>query len=76
MRTSIHATLLGLAALLLFPAPIDAGMTSMREPLFRTADAARSRAEAQDAQILAPAGFAAAMDYYDRAEATFKRAGA
>lgn len=47
----------------------------MREPLFKTTDEARVRAEAADAALLAPVTWTEARDNYDRAEATFERAG-
>lgn len=77
MRTPIFAALLGLAFAFLFlvPQPADAGMTSMREPLFKTADAARARADSLDAGLLAPVNYGEGADYYDRADDTFKRAG-
>ncbi|MFV2089104.1 MAG: hypothetical protein ACC642_00460, partial [Pseudomonadales bacterium] len=62
-------------ALFLAPIVAEAGLTSMRGPLFSNTDEARTRAEDQNAALLAPASFSEAMDYYQRAEATFKRAG-
>jgi len=73
MRHSI--TLLALLAALLTPLDSYAGMTSMRGPLFNSTDEARTRADAVDAKVLAPIGYAEAVENYDRADSTFKRAG-
>ncbi len=75
MRTLTLWALPALFALLSLTLPAQAGMTSMREPLFKTADEARARARDADAELLAPVGFAEAEDNYGRADATFKRAG-
>jgi outer membrane protein OmpA-like peptidoglycan-associated protein len=61
--------------LMLFPMFADAGMTSMRGPLFEHADAARDAAIASDAPLLAPVSYGEAMREYEKAESTFKRAG-
>lgn len=53
----------------------EAAMTSMRGPLFDSTDEARARAEALDAEVLAPISYSEAMDNYERADATFQRAG-
>jgi len=74
MRTHLHTVLIVAAAVLLAPLA-DAALTSMREPLFKTTDDARTRAEAADAALLAPVTYAEAKDNYDRADSTFERAG-
>jgi OOP family OmpA-OmpF porin len=67
--------LFGMTALILFSTLAQAGITSMRGPLFETTDAARSKAEQQQARLLAPISYGEAVGYYERAESTFKRAG-
>ena len=64
-----------IAALLIAPVIAYAGLTSMRGPLFETTDDARAEADAMDAPLLAPVSYGEAVAYYERAEATFKRAG-
>ncbi|MEM8768718.1 MAG: OmpA family protein, partial [Pseudomonadota bacterium] len=61
--------------LLLAAQSLQAGLSSMREPLFGTTDAARERADAVDAALLAPIGYADGVEYYDRAESTYGRGG-
>jgi hypothetical protein len=61
-----------LATLLIVPSA-QAGLTSMRGPLFETTDTARANAEANDAPLLAPVSYGEAAGYYERAENTFKR---
>ena len=62
-------------AVLLAPLAAQAELTSMRGPLFGNADEARARAEATDAELLAPLSYGEALENYSRANATFKRAG-
>lgn len=64
-----------IATLLMLPTTTQAGLTSMRGPLFETTDDARTAAESLDAELLAPVSYSEAMSYYERADATFKRAG-
>ena len=64
-----------LIALLAVPAFTQAGLTSMRGPLFETTDDARSRAEILDAELLAPVSYGEAVGFYERADRTFQRAG-
>lgn len=64
-----------IAVLLMVPAITQAGLTSMRGPLFESTDQARARAEALNAPLLAPVSYGEAVGYYGRAENTFKRAG-
>ena len=59
----------------MLPAAAQAGLTSMRGPLFESTDQARTAAESLDAELLAPLNYGEAIGYYERAEATFKRAG-
>jgi len=66
---------LALSTLSLVSTAALAGMTSMREPLFQAADTARAKAETANAELLAPVSYAEAVKLYNRAEATFKRAG-
>ena len=66
---------LAIDTLLLLPVASQAGLTSMRGPLFESTDDARTAAESVDAELLAPVSYGEAMSYYERAEATFKRAG-
>ncbi|MCZ6655956.1 MAG: OmpA family protein [Gammaproteobacteria bacterium] len=73
MRQRIAA--LVVVTLLTLPASLQAGLTSMRGPLFESTDDARARAEVLDAPLLAPASYGEAVGYYDRADSTFKRAG-
>ncbi|MCZ6617856.1 MAG: OmpA family protein [Gammaproteobacteria bacterium] len=68
-------TLFFCAALLMVPVINQAGLTSMRGPLFEATDTARNAAEALNAPLLAPVSYAEAVDYYKKAEDTFKRAG-
>lgn len=71
-----HPMLLStLLATLLAGASAEAAMTSMREPLFRTADEARARADAVDGETLAPVSYADAAENYERADDTFRKAG-
>ncbi len=60
---------------LLLSSPTGATMTSMRTPLFGSADEARSTADGQDARLLAPIGYAEATGLYERADETFRKAG-
>jgi outer membrane protein OmpA-like peptidoglycan-associated protein len=71
----VPMSLAAMLAALLFPLAADAAMTSMRAPLFGSTDEAKARADAVDARMLAPLGYAEAMSNYDRADATFERAG-
>ncbi len=64
-----------IATLLILPATVQAGLTSMRGPLFQATDDARTAAESVDAELLAPVSYSEAMSNYERAESTFKRAG-
>jgi outer membrane protein OmpA-like peptidoglycan-associated protein len=66
---------LSLTAALILPLATQAGITSMREPLFGSADAARERADALDARRLAPISYRDATENYQRADSTFERAG-
>lgn len=75
MRTLLNTVLITWTALLLVPHTVEAALTSMREPLFKTTDEARSRADAADAALLAPTTYAQAKEDYDRADTTFERAG-
>jgi outer membrane protein OmpA-like peptidoglycan-associated protein len=63
-----------LLTLLTLPVVVTAGLTSMREPLFSGTDEARTRAKSLDAELLAPVSYGEASEYYDRADALFKRA--
>ncbi len=67
--------ILFIAVLLMVPAITQAGLTSMRGPLFESTDKARATAEALNAPLLAPVSYGEAVGYYERAEKTFKRAG-
>jgi hypothetical protein len=66
---------LSLTAALILPLATQAGINSMREPLFGSADAARERADALDARRLAPISYRDATENYQRADSTFERAG-
>ena len=52
---------IALSVLLLVTQSPQAGLSSMREPLFGSTDAARERADAVDAALLAPIGYADAQ---------------
>ncbi|MGE0623922.1 MAG: OmpA family protein [Pseudomonadales bacterium] len=75
MRTLSKTFLLAAAIGLFMPLTGEAALTSMREPLFKTTDDARARADAVDAELLSPGTYAEAKDNYDRADTTFERAG-
>ena len=64
-----------LIATLVLDSTAAAAMTSMRTPLFGAADEAKEAADARDARLLAPVGYAKATDYYERADETFRQAG-
>ncbi|MEJ2087527.1 MAG: OmpA family protein [Gammaproteobacteria bacterium] len=72
MRYSI---LLAAALALLIPLSTHAAITSMRGPLFGSADEAKTRADAVNAETLAPISYSEAVDNYERADDTFRRAG-
>ncbi len=71
----LGTTALLATGLLLSSTFATAGLSSMRGQLFSGADEARTEAEAVDAALLAPASYSEAIDYYEKADATFKRAG-
>ncbi|MCZ6641050.1 MAG: OmpA family protein [Gammaproteobacteria bacterium] len=64
-----------IAIVLTTPAITEAGLTSMRGPLFETTDKARARADELNGPLLAPVSYGEAVALYDRAESTFNRAG-
>lgn len=74
MRPTLSLALAGLIAFAL-SLPVTAAMTSMREPLFGSADQARLRADDLNASLLAPISYGEGAAAYQRAEDTFKRAG-
>jgi len=63
------------AILLLAPAIAEAGLTSMRGPLFESTDKARAAADELNAPLLASVSYREAIGSYQRAESTFNRAG-
>ena len=63
------------AILLLAPTIAEAGLTSMRGPLFESTDKARAAADELNAPLLASVSYREAVGSYQRAESTFNRAG-
>ena len=63
------------AILLLAPTIAEAGLTSMRGPLFESTDKARAAADELNAPLLASVSYREAVGSYERAESTFNRAG-
>ena len=63
------------AMLLLAPTIAEAGLTSMRGPLFESTDKARAAADELNAPLLASVSYREAVGSYERAESTFNRAG-
>ena len=63
------------AATLITALSANAALENMRGPLFAATDEARTKADSFNAELLAPVSYGDAVEYYDRAEATFNRAG-